>query len=103
MTDLPDKVRIGPFDYKVLRPKKIDGGDSWGLFSAARSEISVVSKVPTKHHEREIFMHELMHGLWYHAGLGKKCEEERAVRQLSESFMAFVRNNPWFLDWLKDA
>lgn len=101
--DLPETIRVGPFDYRVLRPKKLDGGDTWGAFNAAAATISMVAKVPTKAHEKEIFLHELMHALWYHAGLGKKCEEERAVRQLSEGLMAVARNNPWLLDWLKDA
>lgn len=103
MTELQASVRIGPFDYQVLRPKSIDGGDTWGKFDAGNAVISIVAKVPTKIHAKEIFLHELLHGLWYHSGLNDKADEELIVRQLASSLMVFVRQHPWFLDWLKDA
>jgi hypothetical protein len=103
MTDLPDTIRIGAFDYKVLRPQVVDGDESWGAFSAAKGTLTVATKVPTKTHLQEVFLHELLHGLWHHSHLGKKADEEHAVRLLSEGLMCFIRSNPWVLDWLKDA
>ena len=85
------KIKIGQYDYKIIRGP-IASGDE-GLCLTSKLEIHIA---PHENPEREIdtLLHECLHALWDHYDLGNTAEEEPAVRALAGGVLMLLRDNP---------
>jgi len=101
-------LQIGPSRYRIRKHKWNDKtlAESRG-YHASNNVIGLKSGMP-KDMEAEVFMHELLHGIWFTFGLDKIFEddegesvEEFVVSNLSTSLCTVFVQNPWLLDYLK--
>ena len=93
MTDLPDRILIGPFTYEVERPTDIrNDGDRklWGQIEYAKSKIRVLADVAPDR-ARETLFHECLHGISEAGAFGLS---EKQVGQLSAAITDFLLRNP---------
>lgn len=100
---LPDSIRVGVFDMAVVKldltttfERKV-----WGEFSQATQEIRIQSDMPTKQKAVDTFLHELLHAIYWAAGLEDEDKEERTVSTMASWIAGVFRDNPRLLDWLK--
>lgn len=110
MATLRNTVQIGPSRYKVRKHKwgtKLLA-DSRGYHSDA-NEIGIETRLP-KDMEAEVFMHEVLHGIWYTFNVEKAFApdeademEEFLVSTLSTALCTVFVQNPWLLPYLTKA
>jgi hypothetical protein len=51
----------------------------------------------------DTFMHEVLHALYWAYGIRDEDKEERTVGAMSTALMTCYRDNPWLLDWIREA
>lgn len=103
---LPPSLRIGPYDIKVTVkdiPLDDDGNTTFGLYSTVKLSIELHQDVPHPLHAADTFLHEILHGLYGHAGLGAMSSEEQVCTALATGLVQVFRDNPEALKWLTKA
>jgi hypothetical protein len=108
----PSSVRIGHADYPINYYSEADwlagplDNNSCGLYEAVSSCIHIrLSPGCTEQHLREVLLHEVLHGVWYHQNareldvLGDEAEE-KIVGTLALELIAVLQQNPKVMKWL---
>ena len=98
-----DRVRIGYVDYDIVpnTNKKLDG-----QFIHTDKQITISENLNPADKLNTI-IHEILHGIWFHWGLGEQIEkpkkaEEMVVTALANGLTNVIRDNPQFLSDLSD-
>lgn len=99
---LPRRVVIGHRTYKIRAMPRamskalgIDGRCDYAL-----STIWVLCAGLPPAERANILVHEIGHGCWDAAGLGKRADEERAVTALANVLTQVIRDNPTVWRWI---
>ena len=105
---LPDKLRVGPFDFKIVVWSAEKGSDvqKFGEFSVVEGTISLDSSRAYK--LMDTFVHEAFHALWWTGNLAEEnVNEEDAVSVLSSGLLLLLRDNPDVLkminQWVRET
>ena len=109
---MPRMVKVGYKDIKIdfVVPdfKFDDMTDAYGQYKARESLIQIQHNLGGQELANTLF-HEILHAIVYGSGLNQANgplkeddAEELTVNQISNYFIALIRDNPWFLDFLKE-
>lgn len=100
---LPATIRVGPYDFKLMREAQIDGGDSYGSFSLNDQELKILKEYNCPELAVDTLIHELLHASWRICGIQKCGEEEAAVSGLAASLTQVFKDNRKVLTWIQRA
>ena len=111
-SDLPKSIKVGYRDIEIeyVNPDfKTDNlTDSYGEYRAREGKILIQHDICGQE-TSNVMLHECMHAAVYGSGLNQANghlkeddAEEIVVNQLSNYLMGIVRDNPWFLDFIKN-
>lgn len=98
---LPDSIRVGPFDFNIVKADSIEDDTAWGTFHGCT--LTIARHQLTKAHAADTLMHELLHIIWDIYALGDGEKEERAVHAISIGLTQVYRDNPWVFEWVMQA
>jgi hypothetical protein len=105
MTDFPRKVRIGPFDYKVVPMSALEmfAKDRAGECDNLAQELRI-GECLTNQKKATNLIHEMLHALWY-VNVLSACGnaedvEETMVRNLEFGLAQVIRDNPKVINWI---
>jgi hypothetical protein len=102
----PAIILIDGFAYRVTRAMPEGSESGHGQYDADKQRICVrLGLAP--HYERSVVLHEVMHGLWEHAGLTAEGRaqptEEEVVSALSYRLLEVLRSNPALVRYLTEG
>jgi len=102
---LPDKVRVGPYDFWIEKWPATTASDNqrYGEMSSIEQTIRIQLDMPTRYKALDTFFHEVSHAIFWVYGLGDDDKEEETVSVFGTGMAALYRDNPWILDWVKSA
>ncbi len=102
---LPAVVRVGLYDFAIEKwhADRAAGARRWGECSCAEMRISIQLDMPTRLKAADTFMHEVQHAVFWSFGVQDEDKEERTIVLMATGLMTVYRDNPWLLDWLKEA
>lgn len=107
---LPDRVRIGPYDFFVEKWDAVSAAENqrYGECSSMAQTIRIQLNFATRWKAVDTFMHELTHAvLWAYGPFGEKDDEELKEETMAgvmgTAMVGFFRDNPWFTKWIEDA
>ncbi len=95
MITIPDKIKIGHMDVKVISidQKEADSIGADGLFCYRHGTMRInVDQHPSQ--VIETLMHECLHALWSIAAFSSKDEEEDHVTRLAPLLLTLFVDNP---------
>lgn len=102
-SELPESIRIGPYDYSVRPMDRIEQLET-GAMGMCDEEFNVISLAEDSQpiHKAETLIHEILHGLWGAADLPNEGEvdEERIVTALAKGILQVARDNPAVLAYV---
>ena len=102
VNSLPDVIKVGPYNLKVLKVDKIGDEDKFfGMFYGAEETISIVLSQPSKTRAADTLMHEILHAIWYTAN--PNGEEEDQVSCIATALIQVFKDTPELLTWFKRA
>ena len=103
--DLPEKVRIGAFDFQIQRWNSYQAAAAqrWGECSTTEFVIRIQVDMPTRHKAVDTVLHEIMHAIYVIFGVEDDDKEERIVSMFAKALAGVYRDNPWIIEWLKKA
>jgi len=108
----PKKIKVGYRDIiiKWVAPnfKTDELTDAFGQYKAREGSIEIQNDLCGQE-KINTFLHEVLHACVYGSGLNQANgplkdddAEELSVNQLTNYLMGVFRDNPWFLDYIKD-
>lgn len=101
------QIKIGYQNYQLdFWPESFASSvEAEGEFFPKEHKIGVRANDLNTTHGANTVLHEVLHGVVYQYGLHDvvKDGEERIVNTLSNGLMSVFVDNPWFLDYLKQA
>ena len=111
-SDLPKSVKIGYRDIEIeyVSPdfKTDNMVDCYGEYRAREGKILLQHNLCGQEMSN-VLLHECLHGIAYSSGLNQANGplkeddgEELVVNQTTNYLIAMFRDNPWFLDFLKN-
>ena len=102
---LPASIRVGAYDFTIEKAHALRAMASrrWGEFSATEMYISIQQDMPTRIKAADTVLHEISHAIWWAFGVEDEDKEERTVNLTASGWACVYRDNPWLLDWLKEA
>lgn len=110
---LPTNIKIGGHDYVVRQVKDphLDGDWVLGMFQANEQRIVLSKKHLANHPSREVevFLHEILHGIFYNSGIlrlvgppvNQRELEEHVVDATAVGLTAVFKDNPNLIDYVK--
>lgn len=94
----PDSVSIMGTDYKV---EWFQDMEPLGEIDFHQCHIRLSKKLtPTM--AVDTLIHEILHGLWYFAALGRKVKEEQAVSVIASGLNSVFASNEGLANWIKE-
>ena len=105
MKKLPASIRVGAWDFAIEKWDSCTtaGRHRWGECSVNEMHLGIQRDMPSRAKAAQTFVHELTHAVWWAFGVDDSDKEERAVNLLATGWTCVYRDNPWLLDWLKEA
>ena len=110
-TKAPDKIKVGwkNIDIQYVKASfKKDNTDCYGQFLNRENKIELQDEI-TGDDLANTMLHEIMHAIAYHSSLNQgngplkdDDNEEITVNSMSNWLIGVMKDNPWFLDFLKD-
>jgi hypothetical protein len=100
MTRLPDRVRIGPYDFDIVDLDGEDAEKNYGAFDYSSQTIAVLPEYPTPFLEVDTVLHEILHGIFAVFRLKGKEGEEHLVSTIATGLTMVLRDNPKLRQWL---
>tara|TARA_R110002167_G_scaffold157998_4_gene353109 strand:+ start:262 stop:684 length:423 start_codon:yes stop_codon:yes gene_type:complete len=111
-TNLPRLIKVGYRDIEIqyVRPdfKTDEMSDCYGQYKAREGLIQIQPDICGQE-MANVLLHECLHAVVYSSGLNqaKSClkeedDEEIVVNQLTNYLIGLFRDNPWFLDFIKN-
>lgn len=94
--NIPNKVRIGSFDYTVEITEKnlvLDGREAYATIDYNNHKIEVNKRLGDKQSNELCFLHELFHALVRERNLTLD-DEELVVEELARGMYQVIRDNP---------
>ena len=111
MSEKPTTIKVGWKDLKIeyVDPTfKKYNADYWGQFVARKGLIEVQREAQGDDLANTL-LHEVLHAIVYTASLNAEGgaleedkHEEQVVNSVTNYLMGVFKDNPWFLDWLKE-
>ena len=111
MTKLPESIKIGWKDVKIVRVKTSflkNNSDYWGQYVARESKIEIQEEASGADTANTL-LHEIIHAIVYHSSMNTEGgplkdedAEEHVVNSMTNWLMGVFKDNPWLLDTLKD-
>lgn len=96
------KIKIGYSDYKIIDN---DDADSDGQFNHVEKTIKITPTLSSSD-RLNILLHETLHGVWFHWGVGEtikaKNAEEAIITSIANGLTTVIRDNPEFLPNLNE-
>ena len=92
---LPDKIKVGCYDIKIIPMKDLEGFSHgvYGHFSETELCIRIISDLQPLV-VMNTLVHELLHVCYFVGGLEDSDEEERTVNTLANVYTQVLRDNP---------
>jgi hypothetical protein len=102
---LPKTMRVGGYDFRIQKVSTAEAASSqrYGECSSVQQLIGIQEWFPSRYKCVDTVVHEITHAIFWAYDLKDDDKEERIVCALGSGWMAFYRDNPWFLDWIKSA
>lgn len=102
---LPGRIRVGLYDFTIQKWEATQAASAqrFGECSCAEQRIAVQRDMPTRVKAADTMLHEVGHAVWWAFGVEDADKEERTVSIMSSGMATVYRDNPWLLDWLKEA
>jgi len=107
----PTKVKVGWKDIDIEYVKasfKKDNTDCYGQYLNRENKIEIHEEL-NPDDLANTMLHEVMHAIVYHSSLNQpggplkdEESEEQTTNSLSNWLIGVFRDNPWFLDFLKE-
>jgi|TARA_R110000803_G_scaffold30274_2_gene68373 hypothetical protein len=108
----PTVIKVGYRDIKIdwVAPdfKTDELTDCYGQYKSREGLIQIQHNLCGQE-KSNTMLHEILHACCYGAGLNQadmplkdEDKEEIVINQLSNYLMGVFRDNPWFLDYIKD-
>ncbi len=99
MSDLPSRIEIGPFTYKIKERKHVvnDRGEPLDGKLSFQNHVIHIRKSLTPQAKRETLIHEILHGIW---GITVSAlsditpTEEHIVYLMSPLILTVLQKNP---------
>lgn len=93
---LPNKVKIGSIPWTVEQQDKLWSakGGVLGQCQGDAKLIEVLTEGTIPQEVARVFIHELLHAIWYEYDIGEPVDEEKAVTQLATGLAAVMADNP---------
>lgn len=91
---IPEKVKVGPFDYQVIMEEKpfVDGGNALDGIHIYDKNIIKVAKSGSQDYQNQVFLHELMHAII--AVYADNNQNEYMVEQVSKGLYQVINDHP---------
>ncbi len=109
---LPATIKIGWKDVKLERVKTSfikNNSDYWGQYVARENKIEIQEEAKGLDLANTL-LHEVIHAIVYHSSLNAQGgplhdddHEEQAVNSMTNWMMTVLRDNPWFLETIKQS
>ena len=97
-----DSIRVGPFDMAIIRLEGEDRDKSLAQFSEHQMTIAMRDEFPNDQQRAETLLHEVFHAIEGVMGIPDKESRERRVSAISIGMAMVIRDNPAFIDYLKE-
>jgi len=93
---LPKRVKIGSIPWRVAERNKLWSNEQevLGQTDADNKTIEILAEGVIPQEKARVFIHELLHALWYEYDIGEPVDEEKAVTQLATGLAAVMADNP---------
>jgi len=91
--NVPDKIRVGAFDYAVKLKKNIDENGSLGEIEYSKRRIQMKKGMAPSAH-LEVLWHEAIHGVMHEHGMSSE-HPEPLVTKLGFAICQLLRDNPY--------
>lgn len=108
---LPDKIKIGWKDVDLEKIKVSfakNNSDYWGQYIARQNKIEIQEEAEGQDLANTL-LHEIVHAIVYHSSMNAEGgpltqdgDEEQVVNSMTNWLMGVFKDNPWFLDFLKE-
>lgn len=96
--NIPDRVRIGSVDYKViLKNEELVMNDRlcYGFIDFENTEISINKSRQNLSRQEQTFLHEIVHGIIKERSLDiENSDEETIVNEIALGLHQVIRDNP---------
>ena len=105
MQKLPEVVRIGPFDFRIIHwtHHQASSVSRYGECSSIEQAIRLQTDMPSRYKGVDTFLHEVCHAIYWAYGILDDDKEERIVSVLATAMSALYRDNPWLTSWIQSA
>lgn len=102
---LPGHVRVGPIDFGLEKwsSHAADAAHAFGQCSHQEFLIRVQENIPNRAKAADTLLHEIGHAIWWVYKLQDDDKEERTVSTMATAWTQVYRDNPWLLDWIREA
>lgn len=93
---IPNKVRIGNIDYsveKVNHQLALNYKEVGGIIDFQDCSIKIRTDCDVQHQE-QVFLHELVHGIFYDKKIEVGEDEEKVVDSIAMALHQIIRDNP---------
>ena len=102
---LPPSIRVGAYDFELEKWHALTAAAvrRWGECSCTEMIIRIQQDMPTRIKAADTLIHEISHAIWWAFGVEDEDKEERTVNLSASGWTCVYRDNPWLLDWLKEA
>lgn len=93
--NIPDKVKIGGFNYNVIKKTRVNKGDVEvdGEIFYDQCEIVLRDNMEQAQDYKEmVLLHECLHGIFFSMGL--KQDDEGLISSLGKGLHVFIKDNP---------
>jgi hypothetical protein len=94
------KIRVGPFDYKVMPMGKTDELTKFGEHDGNTQELRFCETFASNARAAETTIHEVLHAIYEVMGIGDKDTEERTVLLMARGLAMLIRDNPSLIKWI---
>lgn len=91
------KLLIGyaTFTVRAMPPGRDGDDEANGMCRPNEAVIEINPNLPPAR-QAEVFIHEVLHGVWHAMAMAKKLDEEAAVTALARGLAQVMRDNPEF-------
>lgn len=106
LSKLPERIHIGayPMKLQVIPSRSQHKHVVWGQFESDTQTIWLNDEFPSLTFMAMIFIHELLHAVWWAQGISDQDDkEERVVTLLGTGLTQVFRDNPWLMPWIDDC
>ncbi len=90
---LPKQVKVGAYIYKIIPMKEFSGSGHCGTCNNETLEIRVRTTLSPAQ-VKNTLLHEILHAVYYHQGMGDSEGEEVVVNGIANGLQMVFHDNP---------